>query len=42
MSKEKLQDDYKAPISNEDMVELKLNKNTSKKVILLLNFQQKS
>ena len=32
MSKEKLQDDYKAPISNEDMVELAKQQYEQKKV----------
>ena len=41
MSKEKLQDDYKAPISNEDMVEL-AKQQYDKKRFLITNFQQKS
>jgi hypothetical protein len=42
MSKEKLQDDYKAPVSNEDMVELAKQQYEQKKRFLIINFQQKS
>ena len=41
MSKEELQDDYKTPVSNEDMVE-PLKQQYEQKRFLITNSQQKS